>query len=116
MFLISTFQKKYKLIAFTKERSYINCFVQLNQSPWTIYGASTDSQVTITDSKNIRLVIAVIKGTTLSNEIIKPMIVDASLYPDATYDDFEPYTGGIPSPNPNYPQEIKSVVNPTVKV
>lgn len=94
-FIIDVFNidisKKYKLIAFTKERSYINCFVQLNQSPWTIYGTSADSQVTITDSENIRLVIAVIKGTTLSNEIIKPMIVDASLYPDTTYDDFEPY-------------------------
>jgi hypothetical protein len=52
----------------------------------------------------------------LNNIIIKPMIVDASLYPDATYDDFEPYTGGIPSPNPDYPQEIKSVVKPRVKV
>lgn len=29
---------------------------------------------------------------------------------------YEPYTGGIPSPNPSYPQEIKSVVNPIVKV
>lgn len=29
---------------------------------------------------------------------------------------WEPYVGGIPSPNPDYPQEIKSVVNPTVKV
>ena len=29
---------------------------------------------------------------------------------------YEPYTGGIPSPNPDYPQEIKSVVNPRVKV
>ena len=29
---------------------------------------------------------------------------------------WEPYTGGIPSPNPDYPQEIKSVVNPIVKV
>lgn len=29
---------------------------------------------------------------------------------------WEPYTGGILSPNPDYPQEIKSVVNPTVKV
>lgn len=29
---------------------------------------------------------------------------------------YEPYTGGIPSPNPDYPQEIKSVVNPTMKV
>lgn len=28
----------------------------------------------------------------------------------------EPYTGGIPSPNPSYPQEIKSVVNPIVKL
>lgn len=29
---------------------------------------------------------------------------------------FEPYVGGQPSPSPDYPQEIKSVVNPTVKV
>lgn len=29
---------------------------------------------------------------------------------------YEPYTGGVPSPNPDYPQEIKSVVNPTMKV
>lgn len=29
---------------------------------------------------------------------------------------YEPYTGDQPSPSPDYPQEIKSVVNPTVKV
>lgn len=29
---------------------------------------------------------------------------------------YEPYTDGIPSPSPDYPQEIKSVVNPTVKI
>ena len=29
---------------------------------------------------------------------------------------YEPYVGGQPSPSPNYPQRIKSVVNPTVKV
>lgn len=29
---------------------------------------------------------------------------------------YEPYTGGQPSPSPDYPQEIKSVVDPTVKV
>lgn len=29
---------------------------------------------------------------------------------------YEPYVGGIPSPNPSYPQEIKSVVNPIVKL
>ena len=29
---------------------------------------------------------------------------------------YESYVGGKPSPSPDYPQEIKSVVNPTVKV
>lgn len=29
---------------------------------------------------------------------------------------YEPYTGGKPSPSPEYPQEIKAVVNPTIKV
>lgn len=29
---------------------------------------------------------------------------------------YEPYTGGIPSPSLDYPQEIKRVVNPVVKV
>lgn len=29
---------------------------------------------------------------------------------------YEPYTGGKPSPSPDYPQEIKSVVEPTVKI
>lgn len=33
-----------------------------------------------------------------------------------TNTDWEPYVGGIPSPSPDYPQEIKSVVNPVVKV
>ena len=43
-----------------------------------------------------------------TNEIMLTKNLEATSY--------EPYTGGIPSPNPDYPQEIKSVVNPTVKV
>lgn len=46
--------------------------------------------------------------------------VDATIYPQIELGSepttYEPYTGGIPSPNPDYPQEIKSVVNPTVKI
>lgn len=60
--------------------------------------------------------IHVYAGQTIPETILKPMIVDAEKYPDTTYDDFEPYVGGIPSPNPSYPQEIKSVVNSVVKV
>lgn len=52
-------------------------------------------------------------GQTVPKTIIKPMITTDLT---ATYDDFEPYTGGQPSPSPDYPQEIKSVVNPTVKI
>lgn len=31
-------------------------------------------------------------------------------------DTYEPYTGAKPSPSPEYPQDIKSVVNPTIKL
>lgn len=55
-------------------------------------------------------------GYACNNLVFKPMLVDADKYPSVTYDDFEPYVGGIPSPNPDYPQEIKSVVEPVVVV
>lgn len=59
------------------------------------------------------IAIIVKSGATVNNLIFKPMLTTDTT---ATYADFEPYTGGIPSPDPDYPQEIKSVVNPTVKV
>lgn len=81
-----------------------------------IYGYDTGDGKNIKADENFFIRIRINTGINCNNLLFKPMIVDASLYPDATYDDFEPYTGGIPSPNPDYPQEIKSVVNPTVKV
>lgn len=45
------------------------------------------------------------------NDVIYPRVLAGS-----TDTGWEPYVGGIPSPNPEYPQEIKSVVNPVVKV
>lgn len=47
-----------------------------------------------------------------NNLVFKPMIVEDTT---KTYDDFEPYVGGKPSPSPEYPQEIKAVVNPVIK-
>ncbi len=55
--------------------------------------------------------IYIVNGATLSNVKFYPMIRLATIE-DSTY---EPYIGGIPSPSPDYPQEIKSVVNPVVK-
>lgn len=59
------------------------------------------------------IAIIVKSGATVNNLIFKPMLTTDTT---ATYADFEPYTGGQPSPSPDYPQEIKSVVNPTVKI
>lgn len=43
-------------------------------------------------------------------------ISTAMLEKGSVQTEFEPYTGSIPSPNPAYLQEIKSVENPVVKV
>lgn len=45
------------------------------------------------------------KGSTVNNLRFYPMIRLASVEDDT----YEPYVGGIPSPNPDYPQEIQSV-------
>nr|DAH49340.1 MAG TPA: hypothetical protein [Caudoviricetes sp.] len=87
--------------------------------PWGTYLSSdlgNGRLIDVTENTPITLTFMIKTGYTCNNVLFKPMIVDASLYPDTTYDDFEPYTGGIPSPNPDYPQEILSVKNPVVKV
>ncbi|WP_302153502.1 hypothetical protein [Eubacterium ventriosum] len=45
------------------------------------------------------------------NEVIYPIIAESS-----TAVDWEEYTGGQPSPSPDYPQDIESVENPIVSV
>lgn len=46
-------------------------------------------------------------GDTVDN--INGIINDVMLYEGEEYKNYEPYTGGKPSPSPEYPQEIKSV-------
>lgn len=59
----------------------------------------------------VRLYIRISSVGSYDGVTIKPMIEKGS---KAT--SYEPYTGGQPSPSQDYPQEIKSVVNPIVKV
>ena len=103
-----------KLIGFDKKNSFNNMRLQCYVKGTHLYydrGDGVIIQKPETDDNNIA--IYVYKGSTLTNVILKPMLTsDLS----ATIDDFEPYVGGIPSPNPEYPQEIKAVVNPVVKV
>lgn len=103
-----------KLIGFDKKNPFNNMRLQCYVKGTPLYydrGDGVIIQKPETDDNNIA--IYVYKGSTLTNVIFKPMLTsDLS----ATIDDFESYVGGIPSPNPEYPQEIKAVVNPKVVV
>lgn len=88
----------YKLVA--KGRSKCNVFVNNG-----VTSAQNEGTFTITDGHNdVWCFIQVFKGLAV-DETIYPMIQLAS----STDESYEPYTGGKPSPNPDYPQEIKSV-------
>lgn len=67
----------------------------------TEYGSG--ESFTLTKDTDIYIAFDVIKGATVSNLMIRPMIRLASIADDT----WEPYTGGIPSPNPDYPQDIE---------
>ena len=95
----------YKLVA--KGRSTCNVFVNNG-----VNSAKNEGTFTITDGHNdVWCFIEAPKGLAI-DETIYPMIQLAS----SADESYEPYTGGKPSPNPDYPQEIKNVVNPTVKL
>ena len=95
----------YKLVA--KGRSKCNAFVNNG-----VNSVKNEGTFTITDGHNdVWCFIEAPKGLAI-DETIYPMIQLAS----STDESYEPYTGGIPSPNLDYPQEIKSVVNPTIKL
>lgn len=68
--------------------------------------------VALSNDGTERTLLAVIIAGTYSNVTFYPMIRYASV----TDGSYEPYTGGMPSPDPDYPQEINSVENAVVKV
>ena len=55
-------------------------------------------------------------GFVLYESVVGDKAYDFQLENGSEVTPYEPYTGGIPSPNPDYPQEIKAVVNPKVIV
>ncbi len=74
------------------------------------HGKVTNKSFEVTEETEFYIRLSLYNGT--FDVTIYPMIRLASV----TDDSYEPYVGGIPSPNPDYPQEIKSVVEPVVKV
>lgn len=86
---------------------------------WNLFGMNNPITVSIpADTKLVRCRIHIIEenektiGYGTYTTTIKGLMVSIG---DKVIP-WEPYTGGQPSPSPDYPQEIKSVVNPIVKV
>lgn len=87
-----------------------DCLLQQTNSEMIINTVSNGSTTFYDSTTTMYVAIRVSKGESV-NRTFYPQIEKGS---EAT--SYEPYVGGQPSPNPNYPQGIKSVVNPTVKV
>lgn len=69
------------------------------------------SIVTIKGGENYETRIRIQEGITYDNFIIKPQFERNSVVTE-----YEPYTGGSPSPRPDWPQEIMNVENPEIDV
>lgn len=92
---------KYKFIATENNVEVNNLCVSSKQTSIAIPG-----NIFTIQSKSVCDIGLSTMDKTFNNVLIKPMITtDLS----ATYDDFEPYVGGIPAPSPLYPQAINSV-------
>ena len=87
-----------------------DCLLQQTNSKEIINTTLNGSTQFKNSTTTMYVAIKVNKGESV-NKTFYPQIEKGS---EATF--YEPYVGGQPSPSPNYPQEIKSVVNPTVKV
>lgn len=67
-----------------------------------VWNRDAESIFVMSDTKEYNCTIQFRKDLVLTNHTFYPMVRLASIT-DSTY---EPYTGGIPSPNPEYPQEL----------
>ncbi len=82
----------------------INCALKDNTSEYkAIFWANNNNNTKEVNAISKDLVCYLTNGATYNSKI-KLMLVSGSQEKDV-----EPYTGGIPSPNPDYPQEITNV-------
>lgn len=96
--------KTYCVFAGTKTVKCIMTYKDENGSSKNIGYAMLTSVLWAENYTFLNYYISVPSGATV-NDRIYPIIVEGSSYDGV----WEPYTGGIPSPNPNYPQELVSV-------
>lgn len=82
-----------------------------NWAGWACQLLNVDARQPATKDKNLSmglLIFRIESGTTLSNYKFKAQFEQTD---NPTVVEWEPYVGGIPAPNPDYPSEIKTVGN-----
>ena len=86
--------------------SYINIVTLTNRTNYTFVNSDNHSYLAMTIAHNYSA--AQVQRLILANQAI--------IEKGSAFTGYEPYTGGKPSPSPDYPQEIASVVNPVLTV
>lgn len=113
----SDWENKTPIITLEVGKSYYIKDCAIFQGQTIILSSGSGDIVNVTEEKypeGIKITGIRNTGFTLNktyNEVIYPLIAESS-----TAVEWEEYTGGQPSPNPDYPQEIDSVENPTIKI
>ena len=99
------YNKTFKLKANTEYKFQTDILMTLQISTGYISGAKGKTFTSESEISVYRAYIRVENGTT----------IDKTIYPMITLsnqnDTYEPYTGGKPSPSPDYPQEIKTITD-----
>lgn len=111
-FAIGKFQAEGELILSCKTfGSANNSYMYIGMAPEDNIGwYGVDKQFTGDGTE--RTVYAVIIAGTYYDTTFYPMIRPASIADDA----YEPYSGGLASPNPDWPQEMVSIENPNISM
>lgn len=86
-------------------------FIWLYDSDDKMYPLNKTGTKTLTTTKEITLRNFGIEHLTVGESV--DLSIELGLM--VGIETYEPYTGGKPSPSPEYPQEIKAVVNPVIK-
>lgn len=68
------------------------------------YDLGDGINITLSSDTTYYFVVKIGKGQTVNNLVFKPMIISGTAEKS-----YEPYTGGTPSPNPDYPQDIEVI-------
>ena len=91
---------------------YSFCVEPRGDSTLQLFDTGNGNEFTLTEQKTIRaypIRIGADTGVNMNGKVFKPMITVST-----ASQDYEPYVGGVPAPNPDYPQTVQTVTGENV--